>query len=66
MMTRSQIERVLSELERTRLRCEDVLAERTDLMKDSPAWVGSPATGALRRASMDLTRELAKLRSYNR
>jgi len=62
-MTRMQIERVLSEIERTKARAQAVLDE---LENDRASYVGTAATGALRRASMDLTRELAKLRSYNR
>jgi hypothetical protein len=32
------------------------------LRKDENAWFGCPESGALRRASLDLTRALARLR----
>lgn len=62
-MRRQEIVNAVEEARRFLIRAEDVLGSKSDT--DSETYYGgSKGTGALRRASLDLTRALAELRRY--
>lgn len=54
-----QIKLAKSEAERFLAKVQDLIDAKPD---DMTMMLGSPETGAVRRASMDLTRQLAKMR----
>jgi uncharacterized protein YerC len=60
-MRRSDIERVRAEMDRLRERL-DVLQMLHGKQETYGSIQGNPESGAVRRASMDLTRALARLR----
>lgn len=67
MITDAQIDVVLAEMTRLRARIEELrVAQAANKDRGYPRYDCPRESGAVRRASMDLTRELAKLRSYAR
>jgi len=63
MMKEKQIDICIEEAERFIKRANDL---KRRLKNDDYAFLGSAEGGALKRASMDLTRELATMRSTKR
>lgn len=59
-MSETKLLKVLDEIEQL----DELINRRLEQLKDEPSYSHSATTAAIRRASMDLTKALARLRSY--
>ena len=62
-MNRQRIQKAEAEAERFLSRVADLMDKAKEVGDFSAIECGSPESGALRRASMDLTRALARMRA---